>query len=118
MLKDKALASLSAGEMLLSRGLTDDGVSRYYYAMYRAAVHALTDQEYRPGAIRSGAVDWDHSMVENNVWLCRRQWRDRALYKEMRRLRVRADYGADRVSRGEIEAHRDDTRDFVEELSR
>lgn len=117
MLKDKALSSLSAGDLLLSQGLTDDAVSRYYYAMYRAAVQSLSDQDYRPGAIRSGAVDWDHSMVENNVWVCRKQSRDRVLYKEMRRLRVRADYGADRVSRGEIEAYREEIREFVEELT-
>jgi uncharacterized protein (UPF0332 family) len=33
MLKDKALASLAAGDLLLERGFVDDAATRYYYAM-------------------------------------------------------------------------------------
>ena len=116
MLKDKALASVEAGDFLLAQGLVDDAASRYYYAMYRAAVHALTANGYRPELLRSGAVDWDHSMVENNVSACRRDWRHRLLYMEMRRIRVSADYGRDSVSAADLEGRRAAIQRFVKEL--
>ncbi len=42
MLKDKAAANLKAGEALLALGFVDPAASRYYYALFQAAVHALT----------------------------------------------------------------------------
>src|SRR5262245_61693810 len=116
MLKDKALTSLAVGDLLLERGFPDDAASRYYYAMYRAAVHALTAKGHRPERLRSGAVDWDHSMVENNVSMCRRNPKHRLLYMQMRRLRVLADYGRDSVSRGDITARREAIHELVKEL--
>lgn len=118
MLEDKALASLAAGDLLLERGFPDDAASRYYYAMYRAAVHALTEQGRRPGQVRSGAVEWDHSMVENNASWCRSNWRDRALYMAMRRLRAQADYDDASVVPWKLDEKRDAIRDFVTELTR
>ena len=118
MLKDKALASLAAGDLLLERGFPDDAASRYDYAMYRAAVHALTRRGFRPERVRSGAVDWDHSMVENNVAVCRRDGRDRLLYAAMRRLRGQADYGDGAIDRWKLDERRADIRDFVRELTK
>jgi hypothetical protein len=117
MLKDKALTSLSVGDVLLERGFPDDAASRCYYAMYRAAVHALTELGFRPGSVRSGAVEWDHSMVENNVSACRRNPKHRLLYMQMRRLRVLADYGRDSVPRIDIASHRESIHQFVRELA-
>ena len=117
MLKDKAVENLAAGDLLLERGHINAAASRYYYAMYQAAVRSLTLLEFRPGGIRSGAVDWDHSMVENNVMQCRKEWRDRVLYMQLRRLRSRADYGDEPVLRVEIEERRDAIRQFVKEVA-
>ena len=118
MLKDKALENLAAGESLLAAGHVNAATTRLYYAMYQAAVHRLTLKGHRPGTIRSGAVDWDHSMVENNVFMCRRDRRDRPLYAVMRRLRGQADYDDGSVERCRLDERREAIRDFVEELTR
>jgi uncharacterized protein (UPF0332 family) len=118
MLKDKALASLAAGDLLLERGIPDDAASRYYYAMYRAAVHRLTGLGFRPDAVRSGAVEWDQSMVLNNTRRLRGVWHDRCLYETMRRFRSDADYADESVEASKVEAHREAIRDFVRDLTR
>ena len=117
MLTDKALKSVEAGDLLLSQGLVDDAASRYYYAMYRAAVHALRGMGWRPQSIRSGAVDWDHSMVENNVSACRKDRSDRSFYREMRRLRSAADYGEASVSAADLACRVAAIHRFVKELT-
>jgi len=103
MLKEKALENLAAGETLLAAGHMNAATSRYYYAMYQAAVVALSATGLRPEKVRSGAVDWDHSMVENNTFRCRGNWRDRALYVAMRRLRGQADYDDDGVDKWRLD---------------
>lgn len=118
MLKDKALASLAAGDLLLAGGIPDDAASRYYYAMYRAAVHALTKRGKRPGSIRSGAIEWDHSMIENNAGMLRRRPDDRWLYVEMRNLRTLADYRDETVSALHLRCRIEAVRDFVKEFAR
>ena len=42
MLAHKATANLRAGVILSAAGLIDAAASRYYYAMFQAAVHRLT----------------------------------------------------------------------------
>ena len=118
MLKDKALENLAAGELLLDRGLVNAAASRLYYAMYEAAVWALTKEGKRPGAFRSGAVEWDHSMVENNVGVLRNSFEDRDLYREMRRARTTADYKADGVDATQLRWFRADVVDFVKEFAK
>jgi len=118
MLKDKALENLAAGDILLRRGHVNAAASRYYYAMYQAAVHTLTRQGRVPGQIRSGAVEWDHSMVENNTRMLRQHVPDRFLYGGLRRLRTRADYGPIDVMRHEVEDVRRGVDEFVKELAR
>jgi len=117
MLKDKALENLAAGELLLARGHVNAAASRYCYAMYEAAVWALTEKGKTPGAFRSGAVEWDHSMVENDAGMLRNSYEDRLLYGAMRRARVTADYHADRVNALELRRVRADVADFVKELA-
>ena len=117
MLKDKALASLAAGDLLLERGFTDDAASRYYYAMFQAAVHALTRQGWTPGRLQSGALEWGHVVVLNNVSLVRGRRSDRALFDSMRDLRVKADYRDDSIAPGLLAARVDDVRAFVEEVT-
>jgi uncharacterized protein (UPF0332 family) len=118
MLKDKALENLAAGESLLAAGRINAAASRYYYAMYQAAVHSLTTSGKQPGAFRSGAVEWDHSMVENNAGMLRRSYEDRALYGFLRRTRVKADYKADDVDAADLRPLCEDIAHFVEEPAR
>jgi uncharacterized protein (UPF0332 family) len=117
MLKDKAIENLAAAELLLARGHVNAAASRYYYAMYEAAVWALTKKGKLPGAFRSGAVEWDHSMVENNAGMLRSSFEDRLLYGAMRAARVTADYHADCVNALELRRSRAAVAEFVKELA-
>src|SRR5438105_2013613 len=104
MLKDKAVANLRAGDVLFAAGLVDPAASRYYYALYQAAVHALTRLGWTPARVRSGAVEWEHSMVRNFVSTVRGRRSDRDLYQEMRELRERADNEDQAVAPGFLAA--------------
>jgi uncharacterized protein (UPF0332 family) len=117
-LADKALENLTAGDVLLDRGLVNAAASRFYYSMYQAAVHGLTQRGFRPEVIRSGAVDWDHSMVENNSGFIRRRFEDRELYRELRRLRLIADYQEAAVNALKLRTRRAPIADFVKELTK
>jgi len=118
MLSDKAKTNLQAGEILSAAGLFDPAASRYYYAMFQASVHRLTALGWTPGRLSSGAVEWNHTMVANNVLLVRRLRSDRDLFAEMRRLRQRADYGDKSVDRDELGSRLVAMRAFVEEAIR
>ena len=118
MLKDKAARNLQAGEALAALGLVDPATTRYYYALYQAAVHGLTRLGFAPSRVRSGAVEWDHSMVMNNVSLVRGRRSDRELYRSMREMRRDADYRDDAVDPAELAAQVAAVRDFVEEVTR
>jgi len=117
MLKDKAVTNLRAGEALSALGLVDPAASRYYYSMYQAAVHRFAELGLTPGRIRSGAVEWDHSMVMNNVSLVRGRRSDRIVYQAMRELRRLADYGNKSIKPGELAAHVAAVREFVEAVT-
>lgn len=118
MLADKATANLRAGDILAAAGLIDPAASRYYYAMFQAAVHRLTKLGWTPGRLSSGAVEWNHTMVANNVLLVRRLRSDRDLFARMRDLRVVADYREASVPPGQIAADLAAVRSFVEESIR
>lgn len=118
MLKDNAAANLRAGEILSAAGLADPAASRYYYAMFQAAVHRLTALGWTPDRLSSGAVEWSHTVVANNVLLVRRRRSDRDLFDRMRRLRERADYSENSIDREWLASLIVAARDFVEEASR
>jgi len=118
MLKDKAAANLKAGEALLALGLIDPAASRYYYALYQAAVHALTRQGWSPGALRSGAIEWDQDVVTNNAYLVRRRRSDRDLFRTMRKARTEADYLDDSTDGEALASLVVDVRDVVQEATR
>jgi uncharacterized protein (UPF0332 family) len=117
MLSDKAKANLQAGEILAAAGLADPAASRYYYAMFQAAIARLTALGWTPGRLSSGAVEWSHTMVMQNVFLVRRLRSDRPLFETMRDLRERADYRDDRIRPELLAAQIAAVRDFVEEAA-
>lgn len=117
MLKHKARDNLRAGETLAALGLPDPAASRYYYAMFQAAVHALSRRGWTPGRLQSGAIEWSHVVVMNNVSLVRGRRTDAAFFKVMRELRTRADYDDKSVEPGLLAAHVDDVREFVDEVT-
>ena len=118
MLRHKAKDNLRAGEALAALGLVDPATSRYYYAMYQAAVHALTRRGWTPGRLQSGAIDWSHVVVKNNASLLRGRRSDRFLFEEMRDLRMQADYDDESVTPAHLAELVDDVRGLVEELIR
>jgi uncharacterized protein (UPF0332 family) len=118
MLSDKAKTNLQAGEILAAAGLFDPAASRFYYAMFQAAVHRLNALGWTPARLSSGAVEWNHTMVANNVLLVRRLRSDRDLYADMLRLRERADYDDESVGREKLASRVVAIRAFVEEAIR
>lgn len=118
MLKDKSLDNLAAGETLAALGLTDAASTRYYYALFQAAIHGLTRRGWTPGRIRSGAVSWDHTMVMHSIQLVRGRRTDAALFRAMRELREQADYSDDSVDPGRIASRVAAVREFAEEVTR
>jgi uncharacterized protein (UPF0332 family) len=118
MLRHKARDNLRAGEALAALGLVDPATSRYYYAMYQAAVHTLTRRGWTPGRLESGAIEWSHVVVMRNASLLRGQRADRSLFGTMRDLRMQADYDDDGIVPGELAVRVDEVRSFVEELTR
>jgi uncharacterized protein (UPF0332 family) len=118
MLKHKAKTNLRAGEALLALGLIDPAASRYYYALFQAAVSRLVEQGRTPGSLASGAVKWSHSVVANNTYLLRQRRSDRLLFDSLRELRNQADYWPTSVDPLEVAVHAGDVREFVEEVTR
>ncbi len=117
MLRDKARDNLRAGEALAALRLVDPATSRYYYAMYQAAVHALTRKGWTPGRLQSGALDWAHVVVMNNASLLRGRRSVRSLFDAMRELRMQADYSDEGVVPEQLADLVDDVRGLVEELT-
>lgn len=117
MLKDKSRSNLKAGEALSALGLTEPAASRYYYAMYQAAVHVIRAQGWTPHSFRSGAVEWNHDIVAANVYLVRRRRSDKDLYRAIRKLRVKADYHDQSIDNMELGELVGQVRAFVEEVS-
>lgn len=118
MLKDKATINLRAGEALFALAMNDPAASRCYYALYQASVHALTRAGWTPGRLQSGALEWSHVVVMNNMYLVRRRRSDRALFETMRALRTQADYGADSIDPAVLASRLAHVRDLVEETTR
>jgi uncharacterized protein (UPF0332 family) len=118
MLSDKAKANLQAGEILSAAGLVDPAASRFYYAMFQAAVCRLTKLGWTPGRLSSGAVEWGHTMVADNVLLVRRLRSDRDLFAALRELREHADYREDSVPPDELTSLVTAARTFVEAATR
>ena len=113
-----ARENLAAAFPLHERGLLGAAASRFYYAMFQASVHRLTARGWTPGRLSSGAVEWNHTMVANNVLLVRRRRSDRDLIAEVRYMRELADYAEDSVDPADVASHAAAVREFVEETTR
>jgi len=118
MLKDKSARNLQAGEILAAAGLVDPAASRFYYAMFQAAVHRLTALGWTPGRFGSGAIEWSHTTVYHNILLVRSRRSDSDLFRDMRWMRQQADYSEDSIAQEELSRRMASVRDFVEEATR
>jgi hypothetical protein len=96
LVKDKARSNLKASRMLIEKDLVDPAMSRLYYALFQAGVHALQSSGKRPRDL-SMHDDWKHETVCGNASLCRGRIGDRLLFTQAKSLRVEADYRPSRV---------------------
>ena len=113
----KARRTLRAARRLLEEGFVDDAASRFYFALFQAAVHALERQGRKPGDFRSGAGKWGHRMVDELVPLVRGEAEDRVLFGELRKLRSSADYESRSVERRTLEFLQHEVERFVREAT-
>jgi uncharacterized protein (UPF0332 family) len=99
--KDKARANLKASKTLVHRDLIDPAMSRLYYALFQAGVHALERSGRTPRSL-GPYEDWKHSTVREGAYLMRSSSSDRILFHEACALREQADYRAAPVNRKRV----------------
>jgi hypothetical protein len=112
----KALRTLDAALGLHRRGLLDDAASRFYFALFQATIFALERRGERASDHRPGSSGWTHWMVVRSIARVRGFPRDELLCAQLRRLRLRADYGMEPVRWTEIEDLRREVERFVREF--
>ena len=99
---------------MIDKGFVDPAASRYHFAMFQAAVHALeTGRGMRPGDLRLGAERWGHDMVCGNARLLRGSREDERLLRALRGLRERADYEPIPVEKAAVEGRKEEVAAFV-----
>ncbi len=110
-----AQENLAAAFLLLDRSLLRAAASRFYFAALQAAVYALERQGRRPADFRDPY--WTHRTV---AFLVPGLWGRKAdgmPFREIRNIRVTADYKERRLERWELERIKHDVRRFVEETT-
>ena len=119
-MKVKARANLKASQALIAGNLIDSAMSRLYYALFQAGVHALRERSLTPEKLSSDARDgeWGHTLVRNNARLCRSRSDDRRLFRMAFSLRSQADYDDSSVDAVEVERIAPAIHAFVEETCR
>jgi hypothetical protein len=100
--KDKARANLKATMTLVEQDLLDPAMSRLYYALFQAGVHALEAGGKRPQDLGPYS-EWKHETVCGNASLVRGRKDDRILYTQAKGLRVQADYTPTPVGKKQLE---------------
>ena len=117
-MKEKAEANLLASRALLAIELNDPAMSRLYYALFQAGVHAMEEQGRRPADFRAGAADWAHGTICGNASMFRRRIADLRLFELARVLRERADYRSEPVSRVQVQELLPRVEEFIAECCR
>jgi uncharacterized protein (UPF0332 family) len=102
-MKAKARANLAACRVLLEADLVDPSMSRLYYALFQAGVHAMNVQGRTPADFTMGAKHWTHVSICGNSSLFRSRRNDAWLFQEARNLRERADYRDETTPRRKVQ---------------
>ncbi len=116
-MRRKARRTLDTALRLIDQGRLDDGVSRLYFAVFQAATYGLDRLGKVPPVGRMGRPYWSHAAVLREVALVRGRKEDRDLLRELRGLRILADYRPAVVLRRDVEALRHEAIRFVEEVT-
>jgi uncharacterized protein (UPF0332 family) len=112
-MKDKARASLRACQHLLEAGFFDPAASRLYYALFQAALQGLANAGVSPGDVSSGETRWNHALIAQNTYRCRKQKGDRGIFESLRSLREQADYQPEPIERADVDQWLADVEGFV-----
>jgi len=99
--KNKARANLKASRTLIAEDLVDPAMSRLYYALFQAGVHALKKGGWTPRKLGPYG-EWKHSTVREGAYLMRSDHGDRILFQEACALREQADYDVLPVNRRRV----------------
>lgn len=113
----KAKANLKASKKLLGADLVDPAMSRLYYALFQAGVHALRLAGKKPEDFKvTSRGKWGHDIVCGNISVLRPQRNDVELFREARLLRERADYDTIPVIRQRVVDLLPKVEEFVREV--
>lgn len=114
----KARANLEAARRLAELDLFDASANRAYFAAFQAGVDWMTRMGRRPDEFTRGATRWQHATIVGNASLYRRRLADVELYRDLRALRVQADYGEIPVGIDRVRAVLVRLRKLIEEVCR
>ncbi len=117
-MQDKARANLEAARVLAERGWFDAAANRAYLALFQAGVAWMQRMGRRPEEFARGATRWHHATIVGNASLYRRRLADVALFRDLRALRVQADYGESPVASDRVRAVLANVRVLIEEVCR
>ena len=93
-------------------------MSRLYYALYQAGVHALRIAGKQPEDFKvASRGKWGHDIVCGNIGILRPQRADGSLFRKARSLRERADYDVLPVAKPWVVALLPQVEEFVKQVS-
>ncbi len=114
----KAKANLKASKKLLGADLVDPAMSRLYYALFQAGVHALRLAGKKPEDFKVASKGkWGHDIICGNISILRPQSNDWALFRDARFLREQADYDMVPVVRQRVMNLLPQVEEFVRQVS-
>ena len=99
----------------MAANLIDPAMSRLYYSLFQAGVHAMGKLGKRPRDL--GRSDtWEHGTICGNATLFRKTSRDFQLFRSARSLREQADYREAPVDQRRVQELLPAVAAFVEEV--
>lgn len=109
-----ARENLAAAILLLEHGHIRAAASRFYFAMFQAAVCALERRGAKPP---SRDRYWSHDLVLRLAQSIRGDVQDKVRLRDLRKMRISGDYQAWEFERRDLERIKNDVRRFVEEVT-
>ena len=90
-------------------------MTRLYYALFQAGVHAMEAAGKKPSDFRQGVDKWEHATICGNATLFRGSSSDLPLFREARSLREQADYSPVPVRFEQVEDLHSDVAQFIKD---
>ena len=103
---EKARTSLKVATHLRGLGWFDAGANRIYFSLYQAVVGAFKGRGMTPADLgaegRKDSDYWPHEHVIGNLHLLNLETTSKAVIRQAKAMRVKADYKADSVGGREL----------------